>query len=154
MTFAKSMGMIVLQQGGSILGFLCFAYASDRIGRKPAFLLFLATGALAVCLLVFSFDVRIIWAASFLVGFGMSGVFGGIGPWTAELVPNTSARALAMGIAYNGGRMGALLAPVLIGWLAVDAAGFDRGFMTTFVAFLCASIIMTISVETRGRELT
>jgi hypothetical protein len=40
-----------------------------------------------------------------------------------------------MGIAYNGGRLGGLIAPVLIGALATSERGFVIGMATTLVAF-------------------
>lgn len=45
------------------------------------------------------------------VGFGIGGIFGGLGPFTAELLAQARSRAFGMAIAYNGGRIGGLVAP-------------------------------------------
>jgi len=76
-----------------------------------------------------------------------------MGPFTAEMVPNSGARGLAMGIAYNGGRLGGLIAPYLIGALATSEEGFVRGMATTIGAFVLAAAVILISPETKGRQL-
>ena len=89
----------------------------------------------------------------FVTGFGITGIFAGMGPFTAEMVSNTSARGLAMGIAYNGGRIGGLIAPVLIGALATSEQGFVIGMATTIAAFILAIGVILICPETRGTEI-
>jgi hypothetical protein len=59
-----------------------------------------------------------------------------------------------MGVAYNGGRIGGMIAPYLIGALATSASGFRMGMLTTLVAFLLAWGVVLISPETRGRQLS
>jgi dipeptide/tripeptide permease len=58
-----------------------------------------------------------------------------------------------MGLAYNGGRIGGLIAPILIGALATSAQGFAAGMATTIVAFVLAIGVILICPETRGREI-
>ena len=77
-----------------------------------------------------------------------------MGPFTAEMVSNTSARGLAMGLAYNGGRLGGLLAPIVIGALATSKQGFVIGMTTTIVALVLAIGVILICPETRGTEIT
>jgi dipeptide/tripeptide permease len=59
-----------------------------------------------------------------------------------------------MGIAYNGGRLGGLIAPVLIGALATSERGFVIGMGTTLVAFILAIGVILICPETRGTEIS
>jgi dipeptide/tripeptide permease len=58
-----------------------------------------------------------------------------------------------MGIAYNGGRLGGLVAPVLIGALATSESGFALGMATTIGAFLLAIGVILLCPETRGTEI-
>jgi MFS family permease len=153
LAFIKGLGFIMSQQLGSLAGFLVFAALVDHLGRRPTFVLYLLTGAISVGGMLYAENPDILLCVMFLTGFGVTGIFAGMGPFTAEMVGDTPARGLAMGIAYNGGRIGGLIAPILIGALATSASGFIAGMATTIVAFLVAAGIILICPETRGTEI-
>jgi dipeptide/tripeptide permease len=69
------------------------------------------------------------------------------------MVPRTRSRGLAMGFAYNGGRLGGLIAPYLVGALATSVGGFEVGMLTTVIALACAIVVMLLSPETKGTVL-
>ena len=152
--FIRGLGFVLSQQIGSLFGFLVFAALVDRFGRRPTFIAYLVIGAVAVAVLVLESDPEVLLATMFFSGFGITGIFAGMGPFTAEMVSNTSARGLAMGIAYNGGRLGGLIAPVLIGALATSERGFIIGMATTIAAFVLAIAVILICPETRGTEIS
>jgi MFS family permease len=152
-SFVHSLAFTLAQQFGSIVGFAIFAALVDRVGRRPTFSLYLLIGALAVFAFVTCDQQTGLLIASFFTGMGITGLFAGMGPFAAELVPQTGARGFAMGIAYNGGRIGGMLAPYLIGALATSSSGFQAGMLTTLVAFLLAWGVVLVSPETRGRTL-
>lgn len=151
--FVHSLGFTLSQQIGSLIGFIGFAALVDRIGRRPTFTIYLVIGAIAVAGFVTANAQFPLLVASFFTGVGITGLFAGMGPFAAELVPETSARGFAMGLAYNGGRIGGLLAPYVVGVLATDAAGFKAGMLTTIGAFVLAWLVILISPETKGRKL-
>ncbi|WP_216856341.1 MFS transporter [Acidisphaera sp. S103] len=153
LNFVRGLGFVLSQQFGSLIGFLVFAALVDRLGRRPTFIGFLVIGAIAVGVLVLEADPRVLLATMFFTGFGITGIFAGMGPFTAEMMSNTASRGLAMGLAYNGGRIGGLIAPVLIGALATSAQGFAAGMATTIVAFILAIGVILICPETRGTEI-
>ena len=153
LNFLHSLGFVMTQQLGSLAGFLVFASLVDRIGRRPTFLIYLAIGAVSVASFVLGTTPLVLYVAVFWTGFGITGLFAGLGPFAAELVPNSPSRAFAMGIAYNGGRLGGILAPYLIGALATSSAGFEAGMATNIAAFFLAAGVILIAPETRGRAL-
>jgi MFS family permease len=110
-------------------------------------------GAVSVAIFVIASTQAVLYMAIFWTGFGITGLFAGMGPFTAELVPNSGSRGLAMGIAYNGGRLGGILAPYLIGALATSAAGFQLGMGTNIIAFIIAAGVIMVSPETKGIQL-
>jgi len=152
--FIRGLSFVLSQQIGSLLGFLVFAALVDRFGRRPTFITYLVVGAIAVAVLLLTVDADVLLATMFFTGFGVTGIFAGVGPFTAEMVSNTSARGLAMGIAYNGGRIGGLIAPILIGALATSEAGFIAGMATTVLACVLAIGVILICPETRGTEIS
>ena len=151
--FLKSLGFTLSQQFGSLAGFLVFAALVDRIGRRPTFALYLVVGAVAVAGLVVVEAPGPLLVATFFTGFGIGGIFAGMGPFTAELIRASRARALGMAIAYNGGRVGGLIAPVLVGWLATSEQGFQAGMLTTVVAFGLALVVLLFAPETKGMHI-
>ncbi len=153
LAFIRGLSFVLAQQVGSLCGFIVFAALVDRIGRRPTFVAYLVTGAIAVGVLLLASGPAILLATMFLTGFGITGIFAGMGPFTAEMVANTPARGLAMGIAYNGGRIGGLIAPMAIGALATSERGFAAGMGTTIAAFVLAIGIILICPETRGTEI-
>ena len=151
--FIKSLGFTLSQQFGSLAGFLVFAALVDRVGRRPTFVLYLLIGAAAVAALVITNSAPVLLAGTFFTGFGIGGIFAGLGPFTAELIRSTRSRALGMAIAYNGGRIGGLIAPVVVGYLATSEQGFQAGMLTTIVAFGLAIVVLLFAPETKGLRI-
>jgi MFS family permease len=153
LAFIKSLGFTLTQQLGSLAGFLIFAGIVDRLGRRPTFMLYLAIGAGAMVTFVLAESPQPLLVANFMTGFGIGGIFAGMGPFTAELIGSTHARALGMAIAYNGGRIGGLIAPLVIGLLASDEHGFQAGMLTTTIAFALAMAVLLFAPETKGMKI-
>lgn len=153
-TFVNSLSFTLIQQVGSLIGFIAFAAVVDRWGRRPAFLTCLVIGAIATALFVVLTSRAALFTVSFFTGLGITGLFAGIGPWAAEMMHSSPSRGLAMGTVYNGGRVGGAIAPYIIGSLAATTFGFEIGMFTSVIAFALAFAAMIASQETRGRELT
>jgi MFS family permease len=116
-------------------------------------MLYLAIGAGAMVTFVLAESPQPLLVANFMTGFGIGGIFAGMGPFTAELIGSTHARALGMAIAYNGGRIGGLIAPLVIGLLASDEHGFQAGMLTTTIAFALAMAVLLFAPETKGMKI-
>lgn len=151
--FMHSLAFTLLQQAGALCGFLGFAFLVDRAGRRPTLSLYLLISAAAVAVFVIGERPIPLGIASLLTGFGVTGLFAGMGSFTAELVPDTTARGFAMGLAYNGGRTGGLLATCLVGALAATTAGFKLGLLTTLAALALALAVVAVAPETKGEAL-
>ncbi|EQB1789798.1 MFS transporter [Klebsiella quasipneumoniae] len=150
--FLHSLKFVLALQAGAIAGFLVFSVLADKWGRRPMFLIYLLTGAIAVALYLVTTQPIILMVAIFMAGFGVNGIFAGSVPFLAEIIGDTSSRGFLMGLAYNGGRLGGFIAPLLIGAVA-NAGGFTAGLATTVVAFLAAMLVVWRAPETRGIKL-
>ncbi len=151
--FVHSLKFVLALQFGAIAGFLLFSALVDRVGRRPMFIAYLLVGAAAVGVYILSSNPLLLMVAIFLTGFGVNGIFAGSGPFLAEIIGNTTSRGFLMGLAYNGGRLGGFIAPLLIGALASTSGGFVLGLSTTIVAFTAAAIVVLLAPETRGKTL-
>ncbi|KAF6662347.1 MFS transporter [Enterobacteriaceae bacterium EKM102V] len=150
--FLHSLKFVLALQTGAIAGFLVFSLMADKWGRRPMFLLYLLIGAVAVGLYLVTTQPLILMVAIFMAGFGVNGIFAGSGPFLAEIIGDTQSRGFLMGLAYNGGRLGGFIAPLLIGYVA-SIGGFTAGLATTVLAFVAAMIVVWMAPETKGVKL-
>ncbi|MBN4666565.1 MFS transporter [Pandoraea nosoerga] len=138
---------------GSWVGYLASSYLTDRLGRKPNFILF-AVGSMVIAFSYTSLpltDNAMFWLG-FPLGFFASGIFSGMGAFLTELFP-TSVRGSGQGFCYNVGRAIGALFPFLIGMLSKQyGLGATIGI---FAGVACGVLIVAALTlpETRGREL-
>jgi len=152
--FVHSLKFVLSLQFGAIAGFLLFSSLVDRLGRRPMFIAYLLIGAAAVFGYIYSSSPLVLLVTIFFTGFSVNGIFAGAGPFLAEIIGNTASRGFLMGLAYNGGRLGGFIAPLIIGTLASTSGGFVLGLSTTIVAFVAAAVVVFFAPETRGKALS
>lgn len=144
---------IVVMQLGAAVGFICFGYIADRIGRRRAFLLFFLLSAVSVPLYVAIGSPTWLLAFGPVVAFFGTGFYSGFAPTFAEMFP-TQVRATAQGFIYNTGRATSALAPAAVGLISRDgsiavALGATAGFF-----LIAAAIVFLFMPETRGQKLS
>src|ERR1700761_7993598 len=111
------------------LGFLVAGRVVDRIGVKKGYALSIGLWALASISHAFARTALGFGIARFALGLGESGNFPSALKATADWFP-TEERALATGIFNSGTSAGALIAPLLIPYVAVRF-GWQAAFYTT-----------------------
>jgi len=126
------------------IGGMAVGWASDRYGAKIVLVVFYVLGGLGTLLLManFPFAVNMI-----LVGFAGVGAIGTSAILTGFITdfypPN--ARATASGWALSFARIGAIMGPIVGGWIAGSTLGFAWNFYifaaVAFVAALCLLLI-------------
>ncbi|NTZ06402.1 MFS transporter [Burkholderia metallica] len=138
---------------GSWVGYLTSAYLTDRLGRKPNFILF-AVGSMVIAFAYTSLNLTnasMLWLG-FPLGFFASGIFSGMGAFLTELFP-TRVRGSGQGFCYNVGRAIGALFPFLIGALSKQY-GLGTSIGIFAVAAYGVVIVAALTLpETRGREL-
>jgi MFS family permease len=154
-SMTKSAWWILVTQTGGFLGYFCFGFVADKLGRRPAYSIYsviMAVGLLAIT--VFWENVvmypAIILGFMFMVGFG-TGMFGGYGSLFSELFP-TSIRSTAMGSAFNLARGIQFFTPVAISLIATRY-GLGGGIaLAALFALLTGAWVWTFP-ETKGRKM-
>ncbi|GAB3290533.1 MFS transporter [Parasphingorhabdus pacifica] len=135
-----------------IPGYYVAAAVSDRLDRKWTIVVFLVIsggcaaglGAAGSSVVIFCFTVAL--------SFFMSGAGGTIYVYTAEVYP-TASRATGMGQASATARVGAILAPVAIGYLYADL-GFGGVFTMLCAILLLGTVLLAgFGLRTAGRSL-
>ena len=111
------------------LGFLVAGRVVDRIGVKKGYALSIGVWALSSLSHVFARSPLGFGLARFALGIGESGNFPSALKATADWFP-AEERALATGIFNSGTSAGAVIAPMMIPWVAVRY-GWQAAFYTT-----------------------
>jgi MFS transporter, ACS family, hexuronate transporter len=111
------------------VGFLVAGRVVDRIGVKKGYALAIGVWALASISHAFALTALGFGMARFALGIGESGNFPSALKATADWFPNEE-RALATGIFNSGTSAGAVIAPLLIPFMAVRF-GWQAAFYTT-----------------------
>ncbi|HXG09223.1 MAG TPA: MFS transporter [Gemmataceae bacterium] len=149
----EMLGMFLVTTGGG-LGLLSFAPISQRLGRRPAFLLFHLAGFAMVgvaFLLAGSIGPLIVVLPFF--GFFTLGMHAGYAVYFPELFP-TRLRGTGAGFCFNSARV--LAGPVLLGfgWLQSGAGlSLPQAMLLLGTLFLAGAVVSLLGPETRGQPL-
>jgi len=152
-----TMGTAVPFMIANILSFLgmCFwGWTADIIGRRWAMMIPAAIAILVAPLYLFTSDP--LWIT---IGFGLQGAFGGalysqLPSYLSERFP-TEVRATGSAFCYHQGAiLGGLVAPVLAYFATTYNVGYALPmFVGTVVAAVSVVIALSLSPETKGKEL-
>lgn len=152
LTLTKSFGFSIAIYGAQIPGYFSAAWLNEKIGRKGVVASYMTLGGVAAILLSLSRTGPEIVAAGICLSFFMNGAFAGVYAYTPEIFP-TSVRATGTGSSSSFGRIGSVIAPILVG-LVYPAFGFFGVFgMTTIVLLAGACMVFFLGIETRNRSL-
>ena len=99
---------------GMAIGIFVFGQVADRVGRRPAFFIYMAGAAVMVLVYSRLTDPTALLFAGTVMGFFVNGMLGGYGALMSELYP-TAARATAQNVLFNIGRAVGGFGPLVVG---------------------------------------
>ena len=143
--------LVILNLFGMFPGYAIFGWVADRVGRRNAFLAYLAAATIIVPLYAIVRQPWEVLIVGTLVAFFGTGVFSGSGIIGSEIFP-TQLRARALGFTYNGARTLSSVAPYVIGRVG-QVKGLSWAFFLCAAAYFLSLLAATQLPETRGREL-
>jgi putative MFS transporter len=152
MTITKSFAYSIAIYVAQIPGYFSAAYFNERIGRQATIATYMILGGVSAVGMAFAPNESAIMIAGICLSFFMNGTYGGIYAYSPEIFP-TEIRATGVGTASSIGRIGAIVSPILVGWLYPNY-GFAGVFgMTTVVLLVGACAVLFLGVDTRNRSL-
>jgi benzoate transport len=138
---------------GMAVGIFAFGQIADRIGRRPAFLAYMAGSAIMVVLYSRLTDASALLIGGAVMGFFINGMLGGYGALMSELYP-TEARATAQNVLFNIGRAVGGFGPVAIASVS-GSSGFDTAIALLAVLYVVDMAAMALLIpERKGAALT
>jgi putative MFS transporter len=155
-TMVKSLEFTLIMCLAQLPGYLLAAILIEKIGRKPALTIFFAGTAGAAWLFGQANSEALILTFGCLLYFFALGAWGCVYSYTPELYP-TEIRGAGTGWAAAFGRVGALIAPMILPVLYA-LFGTENGYTGVFMLLTGVFLIVALTVgifgeETRGKTL-
>jgi len=143
---------VVIITLAQIPGYFSAAYLVERIGRKPVIVVYLLMSAMTAYLFGQASNTSsiLLWAS--LMSFFNLGAWGAVYTYTPELYP-TRARATGAGSAAAFGRIGGILAPIIVGFLLPSIGRGGVLAMNAALLVVAAGAVGILGLETKGRTL-
>ncbi|MFM0285808.1 MFS transporter [Paraburkholderia megapolitana] len=152
MTITRSFSYSLVMYLAQIPGYFSGAWLNEKIGRQATIASYMVLGGVSALGLALTRSDAGIMASGVLLSFFMNGTYAGVYAYTPEVFP-TDVRATGSGLASSIGRLGAIAAPILVGYL-YPVFGFAGVFgATTTVLLVGALAVVLMGVPTRGRSL-
>ncbi len=149
----KTFEYVLIMTLAQLPGYFAAAFLVDIIGRRYTLSLFLLMSG--VCAYFFGNAATatelLMWGAA--MSFFNLGAWGVIYTYTPELYP-TAIRALGSGWAAGFGRIGGMLAPMLVGVLLVHGAQMNSIFVMFASVFVIISVVvLSLGIESKKKSL-
>ncbi|MEU6572708.1 MFS transporter [Streptomyces sp. NPDC046805] len=151
-TVTKSFEFSIIIYLAQIPGYFSAAWLSERLDRKNVIALYLTGSAVSAFWLSQTSTPVPITVAGAVLSFFLNGTYAGVYSYTPEVFP-TWIRASGTGLSSAFGRVGSILAPLIIG-LSAAGLGFGGVFgLTTAVLAIGVVCTLLFGLSTAGRSL-
>ncbi|MFJ2044382.1 MFS transporter [Paenibacillus taichungensis] len=152
-TLVKSFQYVLIMTIAQLPGYFTAAYFIERFGRKFVLVVYLTLTAVSAIAFGLATTEATILTAGICLSFFNLGAWGGLYAYSPELYP-TSVRSTGVGLATSVGRIGGVLAPLMVGMLVQREVAISLIFTIFFVTILIgAAAVLFLGRETKGLEL-
>ncbi|MCE1059671.1 MFS transporter [Pseudomonas alloputida] len=148
-SLGSALNFVILFNLGSIFGAILGGWLSDKFSIKHVLVVFYVVGAVALTLLGYTRSTELLFVVVFIVGASTLGTQLLAYAYAGDFYPSTI-RSTGVGFASGVGRVGAIVAPVLIGALVSMALPLEQNFMAIALAGLVGAVAVTMINQSRS----
>lgn len=153
-SLVKSFQYVLIMTLAQLPGYFTAAYFIERFGRKFVLVTYLVLTAVSAIWFGYANTEASLLAAGISLSFFNLGAWGGLYAYSPELYP-TKVRSTGVGLATSFGRIGGVIAPLLVGVLKQQGTRIEVIFVMFFVTILIGALgVLLLGKETKGLELT
>lgn len=149
----KTFEYVLMMTLAQLPGYFSAAYLVERWGRKYTLAIYLLGSGIAGYFFGHAGSVAALISAGAIMSFFNLGAWGVLYTYTPEQYP-TAIRAMGSGWAAGFGRIGGIVAPLLVGYLLSESVGMN-GVFYLFAAVFCiiAALILLLGRESKKKAL-
>lgn len=148
-SLGSALNFVIVFNIGAIVGAVGGGWLSDRLNIKHVLIVFYLIGAVALTILGFTRSTGLLFVMVFIVGASTLGTQLLAYAYAGDYYP-LSIRSTGVGFASGVGRIGAIIAPVLIGWLVSLALPLEQNFMAIAVAGVLGAVAVSMVNQSRA----
>lgn len=148
-SLGSALNFVIVFNVGAIVGAIGGGWLSDKFNIKYVLVSFYVVGAVALTAMGFTRSTELLFVVVFIVGASTLGTQLIAYAYAGDFYP-TSIRSTGVGFASGVGRIGAIVAPVLIGWLVSLALPLEQNFMVIALAGLMGALAVTFVNQARA----
>jgi AAHS family benzoate transporter-like MFS transporter len=134
---------------GQVVGSLLGGYIADRIGYKKVLISLFAIGAVCFVSLILTSNLLLLYILIMIGGACTAGTMNLANPFITEFYP-IEARATGMGWALGFGRIGAIIAPMLVAFILTMGVAPQNAFLVFSVSSLIGIVALSLVKEKYG----
>jgi MFS transporter, AAHS family, benzoate transport protein len=142
-SLGSALNFVLVFNAGAMIGAVLGGWLGDKFNIKYVLVAFYAVGALSLTLMGYTKSTELLFVVVFVVGASTLGTQLLAYAYAGEFYP-TAIRSTGVGFASGIGRMGAILAPILIGFLVSLNLPLEQNFMAIGLAGLLGMIAVML----------
>ena len=142
-SLGSALNFVLVFNVGAMIGAVLGGWLGDKFNIKYVLVAFYAVGALSLTLMGYTKSTELLFVVVFVVGASTLGTQLLAYAYAGEFYP-TAIRSTGVGFASGIGRMGAILAPILIGVLVALNLPLEQNFMAIGLAGLLGMIAVML----------
>ncbi|SDC41565.1 MFS transporter, AAHS family, benzoate transport protein [Variovorax sp. CF079] len=148
-SLGSALNFVIVFNVGAIVGAIGGGMLSDKFNIKHVLIAFYAVGAVSLMALAYTKSTELLFLAVFVVGASTLGTqllaYAYAGDFYSPAV-----RSTGVGFASGVGRIGAIVAPVLIGWLVSLKLPMEQNFMAIALAGVVGALAVSFVNQSRA----
>ena len=148
-SLGSALNFVIVFNVGAIVGALGGGLLSDKFNIKYVLVAFYVVGAASLTTLAFTKSTELLFVVVFVVGASTLGTQLLAYAYAGDFY-SPATRATGVGFASGIGRIGAIVAPVLIGWLVSMSLPLEQNFMAIALAGVIGALAVTLVNQSRA----
>ena len=138
-SLGSALNFVIVFNVGAIAGAIGGGWLSDKVNIKRVLIAFYAVGAMALTLMGYTKSTELLFVVVFVVGASTLGTQLLAYAYAGDFYP-PAIRSTGVGFASGIGRIGAIVAPVLIGWLVSLKLPLEQNFIAISLAGIVGAL--------------